>query len=349
MAEVNISGISKAYTPNQPILSDFNLDIHSGEMFFLLGPSGCGKSTLLRILAGLVTPDSGSIRFDGREIGTLPPEKRRAAMVFQNYALWPHLTVFENVAFGLRCAGVGGRELKKRVTDALEMVRLADFAERKSPSLSGGQQQRVALARALAVDPLLLLLDEPLSNLDARLRDTMRGEIRRICRERRLTALYVTHDRREAFSMADRAAVMFGGKIRQLDVPERLYNFPADRFCAEFLGDVNFIPGRMTGGVFSSRLGEFVPEHPLPDGPATAMLRPERLRFAGAGDTGDGIGFDAVVTDRMFLGESCEWSCRAGDLELLVRESSAPARPVGAAVRLTFDPAYAVLTAAEAR
>ena len=170
-ASVKISGISKSYQKGTPVLLPLDLEIGKGELFFLLGPSGCGKSTLLRILAGIVEPDSGSIFFDDRDITSLPPEKRQAAMVFQNYALWPHLSVFENVAFGLRAAGVPKKVIDEKVAESLALVRMSDFADRRVPSLSGGQQQRIALARAIAVDPQVLLLDEPLSNLDAKLRD----------------------------------------------------------------------------------------------------------------------------------------------------------------------------------
>ena len=226
MTKVTISGLCKAYQPEHPILQSLDLTIASGELFFLLGPSGCGKSTLLRILAGLITPDRGTIRFNDTDVTALPPEKRQATMVFQNYALWPHLTVFENVAFGLRVAGADNRTIKREVAAALDLVRLGDCADRRTPSLSGGQQQRVALARALAVNPAVLLLDEPLSNLDARLRDEMRLEIRRITKERGLTAIYVTHDRREALSMADRMAVLEGGRISQMGRPDELYRRP---------------------------------------------------------------------------------------------------------------------------
>ncbi len=336
MARVEISGVAKSYTPDAPVLKRIDLDIAPGELFFLLGPSGCGKSTLLRILAGLVEPDAGSIRFDGVEISGLPPEKRRAAMVFQNYALWPHLSVFENVAFGLRTAGVKGSALNRAVTEALELVRLGDCAQRRVPSLSGGQQQRVALARALAVDPAILLLDEPLSNLDARLRDAMREEIHRICRARGLTALYVTHDRREALSMADRIAVMHRGEIRQIGTPEEIYEHPRDRFTAEFLGDVNLLPGEVRSGVFHCRIGEF-PAGGSADGKYTAALRPERIAFTAE----EGGTVAAEIVARTYLGECCEWRCRTGDgeTELLIRESAPPPRRIGETVSLNFDTA----------
>lgn len=337
MAKVVISNITKSYDGKTRVLNDFNLEIASGEMFFLLGPSGCGKSTLLRILAGLVTQDSGTISFDDVNITNLAPEKRRAAMVFQNYALWPHLDVFENVAFGLRNAGVKGPELKERVMAALELVRLTDCASRKVPSLSGGQQQRIALARALAVEPSLLLLDEPLSNLDARLRDAMRNEISRICTQRRQTALYVTHDRQEALSMADRLAVLKDGVIRQMGTPEELYDYPADRFCAEFLGDVNIIPGVEKDGVFDSPIGKFACTCKYRADRSCGIIRPERIRFVEAGSEG---AFSARVISQTFLGESCDWQVEANGVGFCVRESAPRMRKIGSEVTLAFDPGF---------
>lgn len=337
MAKVVISGISKSYDGKIKVLDNLDLEIASGEKFFLLGPSGCGKSTLLRILAGLVEQDSGSISFDGVDITSLPPEKRRAAMVFQNYALWPHLDVFENVAFGLRNAGVKGQELKTRVMEALELVRLSECAKRKVPSLSGGQQQRIALARALAVEPYLLLLDEPLSNLDARLRDAMRNEITNICARRKQTALYVTHDRQEALSMADRLAVLKDGKIRQQGTPDELYNYPADRFCAEFLGDVNVIPGTEKDGAFESPLGKFKAVKKYDAEKTCCIIRPERIRFADA--PGEGV-FSARIISKTFLGESCDWLAEAAGVKVVIRESAPLSRQIGAEVLLRFDEGF---------
>lgn len=316
MAQVSIRNISKNYTPGVPVLENFNLEIASGEKFFLLGPSGCGKSTLLRILAGLVPPSSGTIAFDGVDITALPPEKRRAAMVFQNYALWPHLDVFENVAFGLRINKTSGSELKRRVIEVLDLVRLGDCIHRKVPSLSGGQQQRVALARALAVNPALLLLDEPLSNLDARLRDTMRSEIRRICEERDLTALYVTHDRQEALSMADRIAVLNKGVICGLGTPQEVYNRPTNRFCAEFLGDINIFAATTENNQLITDFGMF-PYSGEKMGKVTIAIRPERIHFCNATDAG---AISVKLLKRTFLGESCEWQCSAGNTTLIMRE-----------------------------
>lgn len=344
MTSVTITGISKSYQAGVPVLKPIDLTIQAGELFFLLGPSGCGKSTLLRILAGLVEPDGGSIRFNGREITRLPAEKRRAAMVFQNYALWPHLTVFENVAFGLRAEGADNAKIRKEVADALELVQLADCAERKIPSLSGGQQQRVALARALAMRPDLLLLDEPLSNLDARLRDTMRREIRRIAKERELTAIYVTHDRQEALSMADRLAVMHQGTLQQVGAPEEVYNLPVNRFVAGFLGDANFIDGTVTeNGLFQSHFGEFrlaeTAFRPETGRKITAAIRPERIRFAAQKGAHT---FSAKLTDRTFLGECCEWKFDADGLALEVTESAPPMRRIGDVCELEFDPGHLI-------
>ena len=333
MASVVLEKICKSFVPGKPVLKDFSLEVKPGELFFLLGPSGCGKSTLLRILAGLEKQDSGRILFDGVEISSLPPEKRQAAMMFQNYALWPHLTVFENIAFGLQILGIRGRELKKEVTSALEAVQLADCADRRVPSLSGGQQQRVALARALAVRPAVLLLDEPLSNLDARLRDAMRSEIVRICRERSQTALYVTHDRQEALSMADRMAVLKEGTISQLGTPRELYDHPQNRFTGSFLGDINFIEGNVANGQLQTSFGTF----PLAGdcaGAECGAIRPERIRVVENSHAG---AFSAEIIRGTYLGESAEWLCRAGDGELTVKEFASIDRKAGDKVFLAFD------------
>ena len=256
---IKIENLSKSYTKGSLVLKPLDLEIASGELFFLLGPSGCGKSTLLRLIAGFIAPDSGKIFFDNRDVTKLPPEERNAPMVFQNYALWPHLSVYENVAFGLKSQKLKREEIRDRAMEALEVVRMQEFAERKTTALSGGQQQRVALARALAVAPELILLDEPLSNLDAKLRDEMREELREICRMRKLTAIYVTHDRREALSMADRIAVLEGGKVSQLGKPSELYRNPGNSFTAAFLGDINFLKGRVIAeNTVETSVGQFV-------------------------------------------------------------------------------------------
>ncbi len=335
MAQVKIENIRKSFSGTL-VLNDLNLEIGDGELFFLLGASGCGKSTLLRILAGLTAPDSGAIYFDGENIVDTVPEKRRAAMVFQNYALWPHMTVFENVAFGLKCGNYPKDKIKSRVMEVLEKVQLADYGARRVPQLSGGQQQRVALARALAVHPRLLLLDEPLSNLDARLRENMRQLIRDICKAEKLTALYVTHDRQEAFSMGDKLAVMKDGVVRQSGEPAKLYDHPCDRFCAEFLGDANFFAGKAANGNIELPFGKFALTGEG-DGDISAMIRPERVHFAAPGS-----GFPVEITGKCYLGECTLWECRTqvGQIPLCVRESAAPPRKIGELAYLAFADGY---------
>ena len=228
-------------------VDDVSLRIEPGELFFLLGPSGCGKTTLLRAVAGFHQPESGTIRIGEREVTHLPPYQRDTGMVFQSYALWPHMTLAENVAFGLDMRHVPKAEKRRRVTEALTRVHMADRADARPNLLSGGQQQRVALARALVIEPQCLLLDEPLSNLDAKLRLEMRVEIRRICKQAGLTAIYVTHDQKEALSISDRLAVMRDGRVEQVGTPAEVYRQPANRFVAGFIGEGNFLEGRVAG------------------------------------------------------------------------------------------------------
>lgn len=224
------------------IVDHVDLEINSGEMFFLLGPSGCGKTTILRMLAGFYGPEEGSIFFGDRRINAVAAHQRNTALVFQNYAIWPHMTVFENVAYGLRVRKTPADELRQRVLAALGKVKMTELADRKPGSLSGGQQQRVALARAVVVNPDLLLFDEPLCNLDARLRLDMRTEIKHLHAETKITSLYVTHDQEEALSLADRIAVMHEGRIQQIGSPYEIYNRPANPFVASFIGEINLFP-----------------------------------------------------------------------------------------------------------
>jgi iron(III) transport system ATP-binding protein len=228
-------------------LRDVSLEIASQELFFLLGPSGCGKTTLLRLIAGFYQADSGRLLFGERSMDGVPPHRRNTGMVFQNYALWPHMTVAENVAYGLEVRAVGAAERKTRVADALEIVQMTPYAERSPNQLSGGQQQRIALARALVIRPDVLLLDEPLSNLDAKLRLEMREEIRRIHHQTRITTIYVTHDQKEALSLASRMAVLRDGVIEQIGDPRTVYRQPANRFVADFIGESNWLPATVTG------------------------------------------------------------------------------------------------------
>jgi iron(III) transport system ATP-binding protein len=230
-------------------LHGLDLMINPGELFFLLGPSGCGKTTLLRSLAGFYIPEKGQILFGDEDVTRLEPHKRNTGMMFQSYALWPHMTVAENVAFGLEERKVPAAEIRTRVGDALASVRMEKYADRKPNQLSGGQQQRVALARALVIRPRCLLLDEPLSNLDAKLRLEMRTEIRRVCKEFKLTTVYVTHDQKEALSIADRMAILESGHILQVGTPREVYKRPTRKTVANFIGETDFLPGKVLGMV----------------------------------------------------------------------------------------------------
>jgi iron(III) transport system ATP-binding protein len=240
MALLSLQNISRSFGSTRAV-ADVSLDVEQGEFFGLLGPSGCGKTTTLRMIAGLEKPDAGSIRFQDADITNLAPERRGFGMVFQNYALFPHLNVFENVAFGLRARHAAKEKISQRVQSALELVQLPGYEKRAIDELSGGQQQRVAIARAIAIEPALLLFDEPLSNLDVSLREETRSELRELVTRLGLTAVYVTHDQEEAFALCDRIAVMVGGKLMQIGKPRELYEQPADIAVARFLGRNNLI------------------------------------------------------------------------------------------------------------
>jgi iron(III) transport system ATP-binding protein len=292
-------------------LDAVTLEITSGELFFLLGPSGCGKSTLLRVIAGLLAPTRGRVWFDERDVTPLATEERNAVMCFQSYALWPHMTVRDNVRFGLDVRRVGRREQERRVGEVLRLVQMDPYADRKPAELSGGQQQRVALARALVVRPDCLLLDEPLSNLDARLRIEMRAEIRRICKEAGFTTIYVTHDQKEALSIADRMAILEAGRVQQVGAPRDVYLRPASRFIAGFMGETNFMEGSVArvdsstaaiktpiGALMSTAL----PSDPLAEGDTvTLSIRPEAVRLGAA--AGGPNTFAAALRDTVYLGE----------------------------------------------
>lgn len=307
---IHIRRLVKRYAPGStPAVDGVSLTIDPGELFFLLGPSGCGKTTLLRMIAGFIEPTDGAIAFAGadgaeRDVTYLPPNKRNTGMVFQSYALWPHMSVFDNVAFGLSVRKVDKAETQRRVMEALAMVQMDPYAQRKPNALSGGQQQRVALARALVIRPDVLLLDEPLSNLDAKLRIELRSEIRRICKSSGITGVYVTHDQKEALSMADRCAVMKSGRIVQLGTPHELYHRPCDRFVAEFLGETNFIEGTRRGSTIVTSAGTLVTGSTAEaaDGPVTLSLRPEALRLEQGSPSGNNS-LSGTIVDSMYLGE----------------------------------------------
>src|SRR5438067_13784407 len=255
MSELTLDGVSKAYGGTLAV-RDFSLAIPNGELVALLGPSGCGKTTTLRMIAGFILPSAGEIRIGGRDVTAEPPYRRSTGMVFQGYALFPHMSVTQNVAFGLEMRGLPRPQIAERVGDALRLVRLSGFEPRYPRELSGGQQQRVALARALVINPDVLLLDEPLSNLDAKLRQEVRLEIRQLEKKLGLTTVMVTHDQEEALTMADRLVVMSEGRVQQIGSQRDLYERPAEKFVAGFVGRTNFLHGRVeTPGVFRSESG----------------------------------------------------------------------------------------------
>jgi iron(III) transport system ATP-binding protein len=309
MTSVRIDKVSKRFG-DTIALDAIDLKIEAGELFFLLGPSGCGKSTLLRVIAGLLEPTAGRVFFNDRDVTALGTEKRNAVMCFQSYALWPHMTVEENVRFGLEVRKVAKLDQATRVAEAIRQVQLEALAKRKPNELSGGQQQRVALARALVVHPDCLLLDEPLSNLDARLRLDMRGEIRRICRAAGLTAIYVTHDQKEALSIADRMAVLNKGKIEQIGRPQDLYLRPGNLFVAGFMGETNLLPGKVVGGDGTLEVETAIGRLRSTSAPAsiragsevTVSVRPEAIRLGDA-SAARANAFDGVVHDTVYLGE----------------------------------------------
>lgn len=329
MAGISISNLSKSYGAKATMPAVAGLEIHVPDSCFLtlLGPSGCGKTTTLRLIAGYLEPDAGEIRVGGRLVSAkgavVPPEHRGMGMVFQNYAIWPHKTVYENVAFGLKIRRVEASAMRNRVADALAMVNLTGYEHRYPNELSGGQQQRVALARSLVVRPDILLLDEPLSNLDAKLRERMRGELKELQRRTGITFVFVTHDQAEALALSDQIAVIHEGRLQQLGPPVEVYNKPANRFVADFMGTINIVPGRVEAGAGSARFVGHDFATPV-DGGAEAgaadlAIRPENIRLS---PPGQGL-FDGDVVDRVFLGNLCEYQVRSPS-GLLLRVQTHP-------------------------
>jgi iron(III) transport system ATP-binding protein len=319
------------------VLDDVSLAVEPGEFFAFLGPSGSGKTTLLRLIAGFGTPTSGRILIGDRDVTHLPPWSRNVGMVFQSYALWPHMSVAKNVAFGLERRKRARAEIRQKVDAVLALVGLAALADRRPAQLSGGQQQRVALARTLVIEPDVLLLDEPLSNLDARLRVDMRAEIKALQRKLGITTIYVTHDQEEANATADRMAVLDSGRIQQLGRPIDLYDAPANRFVATFLGTVNLIEGRIDNGRFIA--DGFALDHIAgPAGPACISIRPQDVSLAPPPGT-----VAATVAAREFLGSIVRYRVRAGALTIVVdvpHRRKDPVHAVGAKVNLVLDPAH---------
>ena len=344
---VQVEGVSKRYLHRVKgeiyAARDVGLDVRPGEFLTLLGPSGCGKTTTLRMIAGFETPDAGRIRFDGLDVTKLPANQRNIGFVFQNYALFPHLSIFENVAYGLRVRDAAADAITKRVGDVLALVGLAGYEQQFSAQLSGGEQQRVALARAIVIEPRVLLFDEPLSNLDAKLRVQMRDEIRALQRRLGITTIYVTHDQEEAMAVSDRIAVMNHGSVVQEGTAEDLYYRPVSQFVATFVGRVNLVTGTLAQLTGAKRgvaaLGTVIAAAHIPDGLATGdavqfMVRPEALSIVREGEPG---ALRATVVSRSFLGEKIEYVLRcAGETLQSVRYNAGPDEtvPEGAEVFL---------------
>jgi len=330
-----------------------SLEVSRGEIFTLLGPSGCGKTTTLRLVAGFLAPEAGEIWVGDRCLSSparvVPPERRRMAMIFQSYALWPHMTVAQNVAYGLRFKpGLSRGAREARVREMLRVVQLAGYEGRYPGELSGGQQQRVAVARALVVEPEILLLDEPLSNLDANLREEVRFEIRRLHETFGNTTLYVTHDQGEAMVISDRIAVLKAGKVAQTGTADDLYHRPRTRFVAEFIGRTNVVDGvavaRDTVAHANVRLRVAAADL-VPGSRVVLSIRPHQVRLGGPGDDADGANaFRGSVRRVAFLGDSVDYEIALADSDLVLRAAAAPTPrfEVGAAVRLTIEPAACV-------
>jgi len=322
---IAVEGVAVRFGDNLALRS-VSLSVEPGELLLLLGPSGCGKSTLLRSVAGFVTPQSGRVLFDGEDVTQVPPHRRQIGMVFQSFALFPHLTVGENVAFGLREQKRPGTEVTERVERALSDVKMGGFSGRRVDQLSGGEQQRVALARALVTRPRCLLLDEPLSNLDAGLRHSMREEIRRVCKEHGLTTIYVTHDQKEALAIADRIAVMKKGSLEQVGSPWEVYRTPRSRSVATFLGETNLLQGKVIAkeqNLLKVQSGELELWADARNGfelgaPVLLSIRPECIRLSSARPSDDA--FPVLALRSSYLGELCEHEVTYQDITLRAYE-----------------------------
>ncbi len=359
---VVIQNIALSYDGGKTqVLKDINLDIRAGEFFALLGPSGSGKSTLLRLIAGFNFAQAGSIQIGGEDISRMPPHLRNVGMVFQSYALWPHMSVADNVAFGLVERKWAKADITRKVGEMLDLVGLADFAQRRPNQLSGGQQQRVALARTLAIRPRVLLLDEPLSNLDAKLRVQMREELKRLQRKLDITTIFVTHDQEEALTTCDRVAVMDGGVIQQVGRPDQLYDDPVNRFVANFIGTVNLLPVRVsdddasteavTKNLRSVRVKSDVFGNVTVPATTYAMagsagdlaVRPLAMHLAARGEAArpDDIVVAGRVVDHEFMGEYVRYRVNTGATTLIVDQSHRAHTPLFAAetpVRIAVSP-----------
>lgn len=334
-----LQGVSKHYDTGPAVVSDCNLDVARGEFITLLGPSGCGKTTVLRMIAGLVPPSAGRVMLGGEDITARPVHARNIGLVFQNYALFPHLSVERNVAFGLEMRGVRGAAARERVSRALDLVRLGGLGRRMPKELSGGQQQRVALARALVIEPAILLLDEPLSNLDAKLRDDLRGEIRDIQTRLGITALFVTHDQAEALTMSDRVAVMNRGRIEQIGTPGDIYERPASLFVAGFVGRTNQFNAVVedTGVLAGAGLRVRAPAELPPRKNVTLIVRPHRMHLSRSSVSGEINEARATIRRVVFAGDVVNTTLEVGGITLLVES------PTSSSALASFAPGETVL------
>jgi len=361
---VQFAGISKTYDGITRIIDELNLDIEHGEFLTLLGPSGSGKTTTLMLLAGFETPTAGEILLEGRPLSRVPPHQRNMGMVFQNYALFPHMTVAENIAFPLSVRGVSVIDTVKKVERALHMVQLGGFGPRRPAQLSGGQQQRVAVARALVFEPKLILMDEPLGALDKQLREQMQLEIRRLHQQLGVTTVYVTHDQAEALTMSDRIAVFHRGKIQQLDAPEQMYEFPKNAFVARFIGENNRLEGSVDAvaeerctvrmAISNTRIASTLAESVKIGDAVTVSLRPERVQIHAAGHTinkDPGCSLTGSLREIIYLGDHVRARIAlAGGEELVVKRPISEARQlphIGAAVDLCWRPEHCRVFARE--
>jgi iron(III) transport system ATP-binding protein len=348
MTAIQIANLSKQFD-GPAAVHDLSLDIAGNRFVTLLGPSGCGKTTTLRLIAGYLRPDAGTIRVDGALLSSpeavVPPERRAMGMVFQNYAVWPHKTVFENVAFGLQIRRLAAAEVRSRVAKMLELVGLAGFEKRLPSALSGGQQQRVALARSLVVEPSILLLDEPLSNLDAKLRERMRAELKQIQRRTGITFVYVTHDQAEALALSDEIAVIDRGRLQQYGTPRQVYARPANRTVADFMGQVSFLPGRIAaieGGKTivaldgGGKIDVAAASGFAAGDPVDVAVRPENVRIARVAAPPSGA-LGGTVVEHTYLGNANEYVVAVGDSRLRAQAHPLQVLALGDAVTIDFD------------
>ena len=335
MASISCRHIYKIYPGNVTAVKDFNLEIADKEFIVFVGPSGCGKSTTLRMIAGLEEISGGEMYIGDRLINDVPPKDRDIAMVFQNYALYPHMTVYKNMAFGLELRKMPKDEIDKRVREAAKILEIEHLLDRKPKALSGGQRQRVALGRAMVRNPAVFLLDEPLSNLDAKLRESMRFEILAIQKELGITVVYVTHDQGEAMAMSDRVVVMSAGVVQQIGAPHEIYTKPANKMVADFIGLVNFIDGEVKGDrVFIKGSNVSFPNTAKVTGEATIAVRPENITMSLSGGQMEG-----QVTHRFYLGDAVDYrvNVHGHDIRVIVKGADLDAIPDGSKVYLDFD------------